>query len=108
MCTQNLLCVHLLQYVLAEVEKVKETAHWEVDVNVDFFESKFGVNRLVGGLFKGKSLVYSDISHIVLRILPKYESDAGDNAILVSSHIDTVFTTYVASSPIHCFLSSYC
>ncbi|CAE6112707.1 unnamed protein product [Arabidopsis arenosa] len=82
-----------LEYVLAEVEKVKETAHWEVDVNVDFFESKFGVNRLVGGLFKGKSLVYSDISHIVLRILPKYESDAGDNAILVSSHIDTVFTT---------------
>ncbi|AED92872.1 Zn-dependent exopeptidases superfamily protein [Arabidopsis thaliana] len=85
--------VHALEYVLAEVEKVKETAHWEVDVNVDFFESKFGVNRLVGGLFKGKSLVYSDISHIVLRILPKYESDAGDNAILVSSHIDTVFTT---------------
>ncbi|EOA19920.1 hypothetical protein CARUB_v10000170mg [Capsella rubella] len=85
--------VHALEYVLAEVEKVKETAHWEVDVNVDLFESKFGVNRLVGGLFKGKSLVYSDISHIVLRILPKYESDAGDNAILVSSHIDTVFTT---------------
>ncbi|XP_019090075.1 PREDICTED: uncharacterized protein LOC109128342 [Camelina sativa] len=50
---------------------------------------------------EGKSLVYSDISHIVLRILPKYESDAGDNAILVSSHIDTVFTTYVASSLIH-------
>lgn len=96
-----------LQYVLAEVEKVKETAHREVDVNVDFFESKFGVNRLVGGLFKGKSLVYSDISHIVLRILPKYELDAGDNAILVSSHIDTVFTTYVAfiSSPLilNCF-----
>ncbi|CAA7057570.1 unnamed protein product [Microthlaspi erraticum] len=85
--------VHALEYVLAEVEKVKETAHWEVDVNVDFFESKFGVNRLVGGLFKGKSLVYSDISHIVLRILPKYESDAGDNAILVSSHIDTVFSS---------------
>lgn len=90
-----------MQYVLAEVEKVKETAHWEVDVNVDFFESKSGVNRLVGGLFKGKSLVYSDISHIVLRILPKYELDAGDNAILVSSHIDTVFSTYVASSRIH-------
>ncbi|XP_010493169.1 PREDICTED: endoplasmic reticulum metallopeptidase 1-like isoform X1 [Camelina sativa] len=85
--------VHALEYVLGEVEKIKETAHWEVDVNVDFFESKFGVNRLVGGSFKGKSLVYSDISHIVLRILPKYESDAGDNAILVSSHIDTVFTT---------------
>uniref|UniRef100_A0A1J3J9S4 Vacuolar membrane protease n=1 Tax=Noccaea caerulescens TaxID=107243 RepID=A0A1J3J9S4_NOCCA len=85
--------VHALEYVLAEVEKVKETAHWEVDVNVDFFESKFGVNRLVGGLFKGKSLVYSDITHVVLRILPKYESDAGDNAILVSSHIDTVFSS---------------
>ncbi|ESQ55900.1 hypothetical protein EUTSA_v10024352mg [Eutrema salsugineum] len=85
--------VHALEYVLEAVEKVKETAHWEVDVNVDLFESKSGVNRLVGGLFKGKSLVYSDISHIVLRILPKYESDAGDNAILVSSHIDTVFST---------------
>lgn len=81
--------------MLAEVEKVKETAHFDVDVNVDFFESKSGVNRLVGGLFKGKSLVYSDISHIVVRIMPKYESEAGENAILVSSHIDTVFSTYV-------------
>ena len=86
---------NLLQYVLGEVEKVKETAHFDVDVNVDFFESKSGVNRLVGGLFKGKSLVYSDISHIVVRIMPKYESEAGENAILVSSHIDTVFSTYV-------------
>lgn len=87
------------QYVLAEVEKVKETAHFDVDVNVDFFESKSGVNRLVGGLFKGKSLVYSDISHIVVRVMPKYESEAGENAILVSSHIDTVFSTYVSSLP---------
>ncbi|KAH0942309.1 hypothetical protein HID58_001946 [Brassica napus] len=85
--------VHALEYVLGEVEKVKETAHFDVDVNVDFFESKSGVNRLVGGLFKGKSLVYSDISHIVVRIMPKYESEAGENAILVSSHIDTVFST---------------
>lgn len=88
---------------MAAVERVKETAHGEVDVNVDLFESKFGVNSLVGGLFKGKSLVYSDMGHIVLRILPKYEPDAVDNAILVSSHIDTVFSTYVASSPIHWF-----
>ncbi|WZZ26480.1 hypothetical protein YC2023_009881 [Brassica napus] len=85
--------LHALEYVLAEVEQVKETAHFDVDVNVDFFESKSGVNRLVGGLFKGKSLVYSDISHIVVRIMPKYESEAGENAILVSSHIDTVFST---------------
>ncbi|KFK29147.1 hypothetical protein AALP_AA7G095000 [Arabis alpina] len=82
-----------LQYVLEAVERVKETAHREVDVNVDVFESKSGVNSLIGGVFKGKSLVYSDMTHIVLRILPKYEQDAGDNAILVSSHIDTVFST---------------
>ncbi|KAK2997025.1 hypothetical protein RJ639_024803 [Escallonia herrerae] len=66
-------------------------AHWEVDVEVDFFHANSGANRLVSGLFKGKTLVYSDLNHIVLRILPKYASEAGDNAILVSSHIDTVF-----------------
>ncbi|KAK3011593.1 hypothetical protein RJ639_011428, partial [Escallonia herrerae] len=81
-----------LQYVLAASEKIKKMAHWEVDVEVDFFHANSGANRLVSGLFKGKTLVYSDLNHIVLRILPKYASEAGDNAILVSSHIDTVFT----------------
>lgn len=82
------------QYVLAAAQEIKKTAHWEVDVQVDFFQAKTGANRLVSGLFRGKTLVYSDISHIILRILPKYVSEAGENAILVSSHIDSVFSTY--------------
>ncbi|KAK2998546.1 hypothetical protein RJ639_024198 [Escallonia herrerae] len=81
----------ILLYVLAASEKIRKMAHWEVDVEVDFFHANSGANRLVSGLFKGKTLVYSDLNHIVLRILPKYASEAGDNAILVSSHIDTVF-----------------
>ncbi|KAG8380490.1 hypothetical protein BUALT_Bualt06G0020800 [Buddleja alternifolia] len=80
-----------LEYVAEVSENIRKTAHWEVDVEVDLFHAKSGVNNLVGGLFKGKSLVYSDLSHIVLRITPKYASEAGENAILVSSHIDTVF-----------------
>lgn len=82
-----------LQYVLAASEEIKKTAHWEVDVEVELFNAKPGVNRLVGGLFKGRTLVYSDLNHIILRILPKYVSNAAENAILVSSHIDTVFST---------------
>lgn len=80
-----------LQYVLAASELIKKTAHWEVDVEVDFFHTKYGANRLVSGLFKGKTLVYSDLNHVAMRILPKYATEAGENAILVSSHIDTVF-----------------
>lgn len=75
-------------------EKIRKTAHWEVDVQVDFFHAKSGANRLEGGLFKGKTLLYSDLKHVVLRILPKYLDEAEENAILVSSHIDTVFSTY--------------
>ncbi|KAI5346103.1 hypothetical protein L3X38_013982 [Prunus dulcis] len=86
--------LHLaLQYVLAEAEKIKKTAHWEVDVEVDSFTAKSGANRMAGGLFKGRTLVYSDLNHIIIRILPKYAPEAVDNAILVSSHIDTVFST---------------
>ncbi|XP_023879201.1 uncharacterized protein LOC111991643 [Quercus suber] len=48
---------------------------------------------MAGGLFMGKTLLYSDLNHVVLRILPKFESEAAQNAILVSSHIDTVFST---------------
>ncbi|KAJ9553834.1 hypothetical protein OSB04_017879 [Centaurea solstitialis] len=81
-----------LQYVLAAAEEIKKTAHWEVDVEVDLFHASSGANILVGGLFKGRTLVYSDLTHVVLRISPKYASEAGDSAILVSSHIDTVFS----------------
>lgn len=83
---------HALQYVLQAIENIKETAHWEVDVELDLFHAKSGANHMVGGLFKGKTLVYSDLNHIVLRISPKYAAEATENAILVSSHIDTVFS----------------
>ncbi|CAA0806367.1 Zn-dependent exopeptidases superfamily protein, partial [Striga hermonthica] len=80
-----------LKYVTEAAESIKRTAHWEVDVEVDLFHVKSGANNLVGGLFKGKTLLYSDLNHIVLRIMPKYGSEVGENSILVSSHIDTVF-----------------
>lgn len=82
-----------LQYVLEASEKIKKMAHWEVDVQVDLFHVTSGANSMVGGLFMGRTLVYSDLNHIILRISPKYASEAGENAILVSSHIDTVFST---------------
>lgn len=82
-----------IQYVLSASENIKKTAHWEVDAQVDLFAAKTGANRLVGGLFKGKTLVYSDLKHVVLRILPKYMPEAEENAVLVSSHIDTVIST---------------
>lgn len=85
-----------MQYVLAAAEKIKKTAHWEVDVQVDSFHANSGANRMVGGLFKGKTLVYSDLNHVVLRILPKYASEEEVNAILVSSHIDSVFSGYAS------------
>ncbi|GAB2276763.1 hypothetical protein Dimus_011479 [Dionaea muscipula] len=82
-----------LQYVAIAAEKIKNTSHWEVDVEVDHFHVVTGANMLHRGLFVGKSLVYADITHIVLRLSPKYSSEARENAILVSSHIDTVSTT---------------
>ncbi|KAF3639673.1 putative homeobox-leucine zipper protein REVOLUTA-like [Capsicum annuum] len=83
---------HALDYVLQAIETIKQTAHWEVDVELDVFHAKSGANTMIGGLFKGKTLVYSDLNHIVLRISPKYTPQARENAILVSSHIDTVFS----------------
>lgn len=83
----------MLQYVLETSEEIKKTAHWEVDVDVDLFHPKSSANILNNGLFKGKTHLYSDINHVVLRILPKYLPEASENAILVSSHIDTVFST---------------
>ncbi|KAF3958654.1 hypothetical protein CMV_016457 [Castanea mollissima] len=81
------------EYVLEAAKKVKEKAHWEVDVDVEAFHVRSGANQMAGGLFMGKTLLYSDLNHVVLRILPKFESEAAQNAILVSSHIDTVFST---------------
>ncbi|CAA0825312.1 Zn-dependent exopeptidases superfamily protein [Striga hermonthica] len=80
-----------LMYVREAAESIKKTAHWEVDVEVDLFHAKSGANNLVGGLFKGKTHLYADLYHIVLRIMPKYGIKAEENSILVSSHIDTVF-----------------
>lgn len=85
---------HSAQYVLEAAEKIKEKAHWEVDVQVEVFHARSGAHHMGSGLFTGKTLVYSDLNHVVLRILPKFESEAAQNAILVSSHIDTVFSTY--------------
>ncbi|GER43233.1 endoplasmic reticulum metallopeptidase 1, partial [Striga asiatica] len=80
-----------IMYVREAAESIKKTAHWEVDVEVDLFHAKSGANNLVGGLFKGKTHLYADLYHIVLKIMPKYGFEAGENSILVSSHIDTVF-----------------
>ncbi|KMS95274.1 hypothetical protein BVRB_009830 [Beta vulgaris subsp. vulgaris] len=82
-----------VQYVQRAVEKIKNTSHWEVDVEVEKFHVKGGANRLNDGLFVGKTLIYADLNHIILRITPKYESEAKQNSVLVSSHIDTVFST---------------
>ncbi|RDX80741.1 Endoplasmic reticulum metallopeptidase 1, partial [Mucuna pruriens] len=86
--------LHLaLQYVLTACQSIKKTALWEVDVEVDLFHAKSGANHLSSGLFAGRTLVYSDLNHVVVRILPKYVSEAREQSILVSSHVDTVFST---------------
>lgn len=95
-CRFNLICFQQ-QYVLAESENIKKTAHWEVDVEVDLFHVNVGATRLDSGMFVDRTIIYSDLDHIVLRIVPKYAPEARENAILVSSHIDTVFSTYVSS-----------
>ncbi|KAM3298938.1 hypothetical protein ACQJBY_040436 [Aegilops geniculata] len=82
-----------VQYVYAEAEKIKKTAHPDVDVQLELFHTDIGANRLAGGLFKGKTILYSDLKHVILRFVPKYLSEAEENLILVSSHIDTIFTT---------------
>ncbi|CAM0903764.1 unnamed protein product [Alopecurus aequalis] len=82
-----------VQYVYAEAEKIKKTAHWDVDVQLELFHTDIGANRIASGLFNGKTLLYSDLKHVILRIVPKYLPEAEENLILVSSHIDTVSTT---------------
>ncbi|KAJ3706443.1 hypothetical protein LUZ61_010148 [Rhynchospora tenuis] len=81
-----------IEYVHTVAEKIKKTAHWEVDVEVDLFHAETGTNRLSQGAFSGRTLLYSDLKHVVLRIVPKYLPEARENTILVSSHIDTVFS----------------
>ncbi|WVZ90740.1 hypothetical protein U9M48_037013 [Paspalum notatum var. saurae] len=82
-----------IQYVYAVAEKIKKTAHWEVDVQLELFHTDIGANRISSGLFKGKTLLYSDLKHVLLRVTPKYLPEAEENLILVSSHVDTVSTT---------------
>eukprot|EP00250_Pteridium_aquilinum_P028284 c36898_g1_i1 orf=174-2999(-) len=81
-----------LEYVLSRAEEVQAEAPWDVDVEIDFFHAKPGVTSLVGGLFKGKSLIYTNLKHIVVRVKPTSVRGAENNSLLVSSHIDTVIT----------------
>ncbi|XP_019451662.1 PREDICTED: uncharacterized protein LOC109353750 isoform X2 [Lupinus angustifolius] len=62
-----------LQYVLKEIQKIKESADRDVNVEVD----RFPINS--GDL---------NLKNVVLRILPKAVSDAKANAALVSAHVD--------------------
>nr|GMD35327.1 endoplasmic reticulum metallopeptidase 1 isoform X1 [Ipomoea batatas]GME21125.1 endoplasmic reticulum metallopeptidase 1 isoform X1 [Ipomoea batatas] len=84
-----------LQYVLQVAESVKEEACGDVNVEVELFHANSGVNTLVGGLYVGKTPVYSDLKHVVMRLSPKSSADklrdGEDDAILVSGHVDTVF-----------------
>ncbi|KAH9288162.1 hypothetical protein KI387_032279, partial [Taxus chinensis] len=84
---------HAVKYVLSEAQRIEAAAHWDVEVEVDYFHSKPGANSLKKGLFSGRTLAYSNLKHVVMRVTPKYTTDAENNAVLVSSHIDTVFST---------------
>lgn len=88
---------------MTAAENIRKTAHRGVAVQVEHFHAKAGANRLDSGFSKGKTLVYSDLKHVIIRILPKSTSEAGENgiaseaaenAILVSAHIDTVIAGY--------------
>ena len=54
----------------------KDLANDYSDVQVDFFHAKSGANHMVSGLFVGKTLIYSDLYHIILQILLKYAAEA--------------------------------
>ena len=81
-----------MQYVYEQAVEIQETANYEVEVEVDRFKISSGLVKLNTGLFKGKSLVYSGLEHVVVRLHPKYDDYALENALLVSSHVDTVIT----------------
>ena len=59
-------------------ENIKKTALWEVDV-MDIFHAKFGANHMRCGLFSGRTLVYSNLNSVLVRILPRYVSEEGSN-----------------------------
>ncbi|KAI5081712.1 hypothetical protein GOP47_0001455 [Adiantum capillus-veneris] len=82
-----------LEYVLSKADEVQAEAPWDVDVEIDLFHTKPGAMSLVGGLFKGKTLVYSNLKHIVVRVKPSSVPEAEKNSVLISSHIDTVITS---------------
>ncbi|CAH9055150.1 unnamed protein product [Cuscuta epithymum] len=88
---------HAVQYVLEAAETIKEEADEDVEVEVELFKPNSGVNNLFSGRYFAKTLVYADLKHVLIRVSPRnYAPDSGfraqDNAILVSSHIDTVFS----------------
>lgn len=87
---------------MAEANKIQQTVNGKVNVQVDYFEPDNGANRLSGGLFNGKTLVYSDLKHVLLRLSPKDLTGAENDAILVSAHIDTVFSAYVSFFSLLC------
>lgn len=82
-----------VQYVLAQVRAVEAAAGPGVDVDVSQFTAT-GFHRLQGGLFAGKTLIYSNLRSVAVRLSPKNALESAEqNALLVSSHVDTVFTT---------------
>uniref|UniRef100_A0A7I4EH66 Vacuolar membrane protease n=1 Tax=Physcomitrium patens TaxID=3218 RepID=A0A7I4EH66_PHYPA len=83
---------HAIQYVLDQVTEVQQTENSEVKVEVDYFHASPGVTQLTG-ICDGESTVYYGLKHVIARLHPKYEDSALENAILVSSHIDTVITS---------------
>lgn len=104
-----MLVVVCTQYVFRAAEKVRRTAPGDVEVELDLFQAKPGVN----GIFKEKSLVYSDLKHVLMRISPKKNKsrllaapDKEMDSILVSGHIDTVFSSYVLNYIAHVHHSS--
>nr|GMD30212.1 endoplasmic reticulum metallopeptidase 1 isoform X1 [Ipomoea batatas] len=85
-----------MQYVLKAAKTIEEEAYGDVNVEVQCFHANTGVNTLSGGSYYGKTLVYSDMKHVLIRIssksaATKLRSGEEDNAILVSAHVDTVF-----------------
>ncbi|KAJ7560996.1 hypothetical protein O6H91_03G009900 [Diphasiastrum complanatum] len=79
-----------VEYVLTEVRKVAETSNPNVDVEVELFHAKPGVNAKV---FKKRSLAYTNLKQVIVRIASKLSTHAEENSILVSSHIDSVITS---------------
>ncbi|KAL3685909.1 hypothetical protein R1sor_003931 [Riccia sorocarpa] len=81
------------QYVYSELVQIKDEAHDFVDVELEIFTPNPGFERLREGVFFGKTLVYANLKHIVVRVSPSNSVEAKDFSLLVSSHIDTVITS---------------